>query len=88
MLRFCSATRQRRRHRHIQSKILKIERTTDVFIPDTTMEDEVWQGNEAILTRDNQFIGTTAKFTAEGGIIPLREDLRLAGYLLILSLMD
>jgi hypothetical protein len=82
MLPFCGAKQdRRRRRRQSRSKILHIEQTTDLFIPDTTMEDEVWQGNEAILIRDsdNKFIGTTAKFS--GHIKPLRTDLRLAGYL-------
>ena len=78
MFRFCSGKQRRRRQSH-STKDQKLARTTDLFVPDTTMEDEVMLGRETIMTVDTEFRATTAKFTERGDIIPLRADLGLAG---------
>ena len=79
MLCFCA------RHRHRRSDHLtrvELERTTDLFITDTTMDQDDLQGYETCLTdpQGKQFLGTTAKFDENWGIIPLRPGLQLGGY--------
>jgi hypothetical protein len=68
----------------------ELERTTDIFLTDTTMDDEDLQGYEACLTDSHgqRFVGTTAKFDAQWGIIQLRPELRLGGYTLFLLSAD
>jgi hypothetical protein len=80
MLRFCTGKRRRRRSQKSLSKDLDdIERTTDIFIPDTTMSDEFSLGLETIIIDNHQCKGTTARFNAQGDIFPLRTDLQLEG---------
>lgn len=79
MLCFCARQRRRR------TRLLKreqLERTTDIFITDTTMADDDTDGYEACLTdpEGKRFVGTTAKFGDNWEIIPLRPELRLGGY--------
>jgi hypothetical protein len=73
--------RQRSRRTRLLNRE-KLEQTTDIFITDTTMDEDDMQGYEACLTdpEDKKFVGTTATFDQNWDIIPLRPDLRLGGY--------
>lgn len=68
LFRLCGASSRRpaTRKRH--------QLTTDIFLPEVVNDNDL-QVNEACLTEDNKFVGCTAKFNAEWGILPLRPDL-------------
>lgn len=73
----------RRRRRH--TRVLKreqLQQTADIFITDTTMDEDDMQGYEACLTdaEGKKFVGTTATFDQNWEIISLRPELRLGGY--------
>lgn len=77
---FCTAGSCRRSR--LQARRRELERTTDIFFEDTVMEaDNDWQGNESCLTEGDNFVGTTAKFSVNWDIVPLRPDLRVMGYI-------
>jgi hypothetical protein len=75
---FCG--RQRRRRLQIWNRT-ELERTTDIFLTDTTMDDDEMQGYEVCLVdlTGQKFAATTAKFDAQWGIIPLLPHLRFSG---------
>lgn len=76
---FCSGDRCRRRR--VPPTRQELERTTDIFFEDMTMEcDDDRQGNESCLTEGDKFVGTTAKFNVDWDIVSLRPDLRVMGY--------
>ena len=54
------------------------QQRTDIFV-DVVMDTGAWS-NEACLTENDKFVGTTATFGAGWEIIPLRPDLRPKEY--------
>lgn len=75
MFTLCKRRRRRRSENSWTRK--ELERTTDIYFVDSEMSDYLTEaGDEACMTEGDKFIGTTAKFTTDGAIIPLRPDLR------------
>ena len=72
---------KRRKRGRLSATLLtrkELEQTTDIFFADSDMNDLIaYHGNEAcIMTENDKFVGTTAKFSADGTIVSLRPDLR------------
>lgn len=76
MLNICR--RRSRRRSNIRLSRKELERTTDIFFADSQMAEN--NGNEACMTENGVFVGTTAGFDDSWAIVPLRPDLRPAGY--------
>ena len=64
----------------------ELERTTDIFFADSDMGD-LAEDESCMMTDGKKFVGTTGKFDANGGIVPLREDLQIKGQVVFTGIL-